>query len=249
MRGGRRFVYELEKTTPRKTLSLRVHRDGRIAVKSPDHLHPDQVHDFVGRKSVWIAQRQRYFSEMMRRHPPKELKAGESFLLLGRSYRLRLTEGGPATAPACRIDGRRLSLTLPPNMTPSDTAWPAIREWYSAMTKRRVNAAVRKHAPALAVRPGKIRIVDQSNRWASCSRNGDIRCNWRLSMMPAPVLEYVVAHELCHLRIVTHSPQFWRLVKSLLPDFEKQRGWLRENGPGIAFSTQLQDRLDERRPV
>lgn len=236
IRGGRRLEYDLEKTSPRKTLSLRVHRDGRIAVKSPDHLHMDQVHDFVGRKSIWIAQRQRYFSEMMRRHPPKELKAGESFLLLGRNYRLRLDTGSPNSVPACRIDGRRLSLTLPPDMSPADAAWPAMREWYSAVTKRRVFGAIRKHAPALAVKPGKIRVVDQSRRWASCSRNGDIRCNWRLSMMPAPVLEYVVAHELCHLRISTHSVQFWKLVKSLLPDFEKRREWLKEHGPGIAFS-------------
>lgn len=237
LQGGHRLEYELEKTSPRKTLSLRVHRDGRIAVKSPAHLRLSQVRDFVGRKSAWIARRRSYFGEMMRRHPPKELKNGESFPVLGRNYRLRLASAGSTGNWECRIEGRRLNLRLPGSSEIDPArAWSALRGWYGALTLKRVQAAVRKHAPSLAAKPGAVCIVSRTNRWASCARNGDIRCNWKLSMMPTPVLEYVVAHELCHLQVRTHSPRFWRILKSVLPDYEKRRDWLKEHGPGIAFS-------------
>lgn len=106
----------------------------------------------------------------------------------------------------------------------------AIREFYTHLTRRRVETLVRKHSLALAVSPSGLAISNQEKRWASCSKSGGIRCNWRLSMMPAPVLEYVVVHELCHLKMHDHSPRFWRVVKSVLPDYEKRRQWLRANG-------------------
>lgn len=213
-------------TSPRKTISLRVHHDGRVVVQAPEHLDARQVDAFLKRKSAWIGRRQDYFREMRLRHPLKELRNGESFSVLGRHFRLRRVSAGKGP----RLDERRL-------VVPPGTGWPDIRAWYGVLTRRRVEALLRRHAPALKVRPGTVRLADQTRRWASCDRDGGIRCNWRLGMMPPGIIEYIVVHELCHLIVRTHSPRFWRIVKSVLPDYEKRRDWLRERGPGIAFST------------
>jgi predicted metal-dependent hydrolase len=167
---------------------------------------------------------------MRLRHPLKELRSGESFTVLGRHFRLRRA----VAVKAPRVEGRRL-------VVPADAGWAELRTWYGALTRRRVEALLRRHAPALKVRPGAVRLADQTRRWASCDRDGGIRCNWRLAMMPPGIIEYVVVHELCHRIIRTHSPGFWRIVKSVLPDFEKRRDWLRDHGPGIAFSTATGD--------
>ncbi len=90
---------------------------------------------------------------------------------------------------------------------------------------------------ALAARHGltvsRVSIRNQRSRWGSCGRNGHITLNWRLMAMPAPVREYVLVHELMHLRYMNHSPAYWALVKAACPDFASARAWLRAHGPAL----------------
>jgi len=88
-------------------------------------------------------------------------------------------------------------------------------------------------AAALGVQAGKIQIRDQRTRWGSCSANGNLSFNWRLVLAPIEVLDYVVVHELCHLREPNHSQRFWRLVASRRPDWRRQRDWLTAHGPEL----------------
>lgn len=88
----------------------------------------------------------------------------------------------------------------------------------------------REHAPRLGVRYERIRIADQRTRWGSCSSSGTLSFNWRLVLAPQPVFEYVVVHELCHLREPSHSPRFWRLVAAAWPAYERDEAWLRRHG-------------------
>jgi predicted metal-dependent hydrolase len=87
-----------------------------------------------------------------------------------------------------------------------------------------------EEAEALGVSYGRIEVRDQHTRWGSCSPRGTLSFNWRLVLAPLEVLDYVVVHELCHLREANHSPRFWRLVADRRPDWREQRGWLREHG-------------------
>lgn len=77
--------------------------------------------------------------------------------------------------------------------------------------------------------PEAIRIKDQKHLWGSCGKDGIINLNWRLIFAPKPVLEYAVVHELCHLRYRNHGPDFWNLVRTLLPDYEVRKKWLEDN--------------------
>ena len=85
-------------------------------------------------------------------------------------------------------------------------------------------------AEELEVSYGRIAIRDQRTRWGSCSPKGTLSFNWRLALAPLEVLDYVVVHELCHLRESNHSPRFWRLVTERRPGWREQRAWLREHG-------------------
>ncbi len=96
-----------------------------------------------------------------------------------------------------------------------------------------VTAAAEREAPRLDVEWRRIRIGDQRSRWGSCSSRGTLSFNWRLALTPAAVLDYVVVHELCHLREPNHSPRFWRLVEAARPGWREQRAWLREHGPEL----------------
>jgi predicted metal-dependent hydrolase len=93
-----------------------------------------------------------------------------------------------------------------------------------------VSALVDVEAERLGVTYGRIRIADQRTRWGSCSPTGTLSFNWRLVLAPPEVLDYVVVHELCHLRVPNHSRRFWDLVGERRPGWREQRGWLREHG-------------------
>jgi predicted metal-dependent hydrolase len=96
-----------------------------------------------------------------------------------------------------------------------------------------VTMLAEEEAETLGVVYARIEIRDQRTRWGSCSPQGTLSFNWRLVLAPFEVLDYVVVHELCHLREPNHSPRFWRLVAGRRPGWREQRAWLREHGPEL----------------
>lgn len=88
-------------------------------------------------------------------------------------------------------------------------------------------------AEIAGVRYGRITIRNQKSRWGSCSSKGNLNFNCLLMLMPPEVLDYVVVHELCHRKEMNHSPEFWAEVRKILPDYEKQKLWLKEHGDEI----------------
>jgi predicted metal-dependent hydrolase len=121
-----------------------------------------------------------------------------------------------AQVPRLRLDARAVS---------EDDARRAARELVAMVAD--------EEASALGVSYRRIEIRDQRTRWGSCSPRGTLSFSWRLALAPFDVLDYVVVHELCHLRELNHSQRFWRLVASRRPGWRRQRNWLREHGPEL----------------
>ena len=90
-------------------------------------------------------------------------------------------------------------------------------------------------ARALGVRYTRLSIRDQRTRWGSCSRSGALSFNWRLLLAPEQVLDYVIWHEVCHLRVMDHSPRFWSLVADHCPDYRDHVSWLKRNAGTLAL--------------
>ena len=115
----------------------------------------------------------------------------------------------------------------------------AIERWYRREARERIGQVVEREARALGLRPKRISVRDQRTRWGSCSSAGALSFSWRLLLMPYEVLDYVVVHELCHLRRMDHSPAFWALVGSARPGYDRQIRWLRTHGPELGAYTPL----------
>ena len=109
-----------------------------------------------------------------------------------------------------------------------------LRQIGEAEGRKEARAVITELAEAEALRLGVayagIQIRDQRTRWGSCSPSGTLTFNWRLALAPHAVLDYVVVHELCHLREANHGPGFWRLVERARPDYKAPRAWLRRHG-------------------
>ena len=112
-----------------------------------------------------------------------------------------------------------------------------------------IEARVAYFAPLMGVRPNRVFVKDQRTRWGSCSAQGNLNFNWRLTLAPREVLDYVVVHELAHLVEMNHGKAFWRLVSRWCPDHKAQRRWLRRNAETLWQATRASSAARERPPL
>ena len=111
-----------------------------------------------------------------------------------------------------------------------DGAPAAIERWFRRAARAEIAPRLEQATAALGTTYSALTIRNQRTRWGSCSATGALSFNWRLLLAPEPVLDYVVWHEACHLRVMDHSPRFWTLLGRHCPDFETHRRWLRRQG-------------------
>jgi predicted metal-dependent hydrolase len=115
-------------------------------------------------------------------------------------------------------------------LVPAGDATEAIERWYRRMAKAEIAPRLDVAVAALGTRYTGLTIRNQKTRWGSCSSKGSMSFNWRLLLAPEPILDYVVWHEACHLKVMDHSPRFWALVARHMPDYAEPRRWLRRHG-------------------
>ena len=128
---------------------------------------------------------------------------------------------------------------------PDAAAAAAVDRWYRREARAQLEAGVAGEAALLAVRPARVAVRDTTSRFGSCSSSGTLSFCWRLVIAPPAVLDYVVVHELCHLREPNHGPGFWRLVAEARPGFNAERRWLNEHGRELlAYVPRLDPSLD-----
>lgn len=137
--------------------------------------------------------------------------------------------GAPPDASDATPDAslRTLPLDLPRGASPAQIR-DAVRLWLQHQARRVFEARCQHFAPQLGVRYKRLALSSAQTRWGSASADGSIRLNWRLVHFALPTIDYVVAHELAHLREMNHSPCFWEVVRSVLPDYEQARSALRD---------------------
>lgn len=118
---------------------------------------------------------------------------------------------------------------------PAGNSREALERWYRRAARAEIAPRLDRAVAALDTRYSRLDIRNQRTRWGSCSTMGAMSFNWRLLLADAPVLDYVVWHEACHLRVMDHSPRFWRLVARHCPDYEEHRRWLRRHGATLVL--------------
>jgi predicted metal-dependent hydrolase len=202
----------------RRTIALVVERDGSVTVRAPLRMSAKDIEEFVGKHSNWVKKKQ---LELQSRTPaqPREFKAGEHFLYLGRTYRLEFSQN---TKHKLILDE-----TFQLSITQKENAEMLFREWYRKQAARHIPERVTHFAEQFDLKVEKVRITSARTRWGSCSPKGTLSLSWRLMMTPPDVIDYVVIHELAHTVHHNHSTRFWKLVERWLPDYKERRRQLR----------------------
>lgn len=201
-----------------RRLSMKLNPDRRLTVTGPRRATVRQVEAFVLRHADWVQ------AQIGKLQAPVLLLPGALVPVLGQTVRLEY--GAPRGGDG--LSGGALTVTGPARQ-------------YETRLKHWLHAAVRQEirhlADAACARGGlsyrAISLRDTISRWGSCSRTGSLSFSWRLVFAPHAVLDYVVCHEIAHLRHMDHSPRFWGLVETLMPGYAAQRDWLMSQGHAL----------------
>jgi len=209
--------------TPRaRRYILRIRPDGTLRVTVPRWGSKREARDFVARQGRWIArERQRVLQE----HGCREWQDGSEIWLRGEQVRVTVT----AVADGLTISygDRQVSARN------GDAIRTAIEQDLRTLARQELEPRLRELAAEHDLRPGRVSIRNQRSRWGSCAREGNIALNFRLVQMPAAIRDYVLLHELMHLRQQNHSRRFWRLVEQVCPGFKDAEQWLRVQGKAL----------------
>lgn len=229
-----RVFYALKRVR-RKTIGFIVGADG-LSVNAPKWVSLADIENALREKASWILRKLRDQRERHRRQQEAriEWKDGTSIAFLGEQVILVLDP--QATGAVLHTDADSLPglqrLTLHVGLAHTATAdqiRDTVQSWLQRQARRIFEERCKHFAQQLGVHYTRLSLSSAQTRWGSASADGSIRLNWRLIHFPMATIDYVVAHELAHLRHMDHSPQFWDVVRSVVPNYENLRGSLKQD--------------------
>ncbi len=201
----------------RRSIRVEVLQDRTVKVTAPRFIPQSIIDTFLKKRERWIQGR-------LSRPLPKEWVDDETWQYLGQSYRLKLIE---AKGNAVTFEGDVLQVI---SKSPQKT----LLTWFRNRAYDVLEDRVCFFAKQMGVTPNDIRVKSMKTRWGSCSSKGNLNFNWTLIMAPLPVLDYVVIHELAHLKHMDHSKSFWNFVSIHCPDYKVYVKWLKDNSLSYA---------------
>ncbi len=217
--------FQLIKSKKRKkTISLHIEESGEVVIRAPYVVSKRQIEEFIREKEAWVIKKLAEERERAKKLQ-KAFVPGEKFLYLGESYPLEIDESDGDALPLKLSFGNFIL-----HRDHVEEARDLFVEWYKREAKEKIEARVRYYSERFQLFPKRIRITGAKSRWGSCSRDNRLSLSWRIIMAPLPIIDYVLVHELVHIREKNHSRNFWGSLEAILPDYKQRRMWLRKNG-------------------
>ena len=222
--GGRTLPLRIVQNARARRLTLRIDAGGRgLRITVPPGLPTGEVDRFLTRHSGWLEKRLSALPDRPQVRPGIKLPLrGVPHLVVHEPERRGTVELRPGpSGPELAVRGDRRHLPR------------RVADFLKREAKAEIESLVERHTATVGRRAKAIRFKDTTSRWGSCSADGTLSFSWRIMMAPRPVINYLVAHEVAHLREMNHGPHFWTLCAELCPDTERCRAWLKKNGNAL----------------
>ena len=222
---NREIIYSVIKKN-RKTISIRIDGQGNVLVSCPLYISDKKVKELVESKAAWISSKLTEIESVNSCN--KELN---SINFLGRNYKVNIYEIEQDII-RIKLEDNSFEVYVYNKLKEKKDKYikDSIVKWYRERARKVFEERIKYYSQKLGVSPNKITIKDQSTRWGSCSSKNNINLNYRVVMAPIEIIDYLIVHELSHMVHLNHSKDFWRLVESILPDYEERKAWLKANG-------------------
>ena len=233
--GETEIEYQVIRSARRlKTVAIRLDPGGKVIVTAPRAVRTEQIQAIVRKRAEWILRR------AAEPAPPAPLRAfvsGQTLPYLGGQATLLIQPSSGRTA-RLRFEGGAVRIEAPSAWTEQErqaTTEELLTRWYRDHALKYLQERVKHWLPSVGSTPRAVLVRDQRWRWGSCSADGTLRFNWRIVMAEPELIDYVVVHELVHLRVNDHSAAYWAEVAKLMPDHKQRRARLREAGPSLTL--------------
>jgi hypothetical protein len=218
----------IERTERRKTVSIFIERDGSVRVLAPVSASDETIETAVKSKEYLIFTKLAKWKELNQGKVKREYVNGQSFLYLGRNYRLKLTENQDVPL---KISGGFFLLGI--KHLPK--AEKVFKEFYKEKALLKIKERMKVHEDKFPTKPTSIKVLELRNRWASWTPKNGLNFHWKCIMAPVSVLDYIIMHEMVHLKYPNHSTDFWNELDKKMPDYREQENWLKRNGVKMAL--------------
>ncbi|KQZ19439.1 hypothetical protein ASD50_08175 [Mesorhizobium sp. Root552] len=221
---GRTLPLRIVENNRARRLTLRIDAGGQgLRITVPPGLRRGEVEKFLHRHQGWLEQRLAKVPDRPQVRPGIKLPLyGVPHMIVHEpGKRGTVSVGSDENGPTLVIHGERVH--LPRRLT----------DYLKREARREIGALVERHTAKVGRKAKAVRFKDTSSRWGSCTSDGNLSFSWRIMMAPRPVINYLVAHEVAHLKEMNHGPKFWKLCEELCPDTERCRAWLKKNGSAL----------------
>lgn len=217
---GRKTIHYSLLYCDRKTMEIAVHPDGSVIIKAPKDSNISLIEKKLQKRARWIIRQLNYFKQFLPKTPVRCYVNGETHLYLGKQYRLKMTEG---LTDSVKLSRGFFHITTRVPATP-EAAQKLLNDWYLEKAKLQFNKSLercwQKFKSYDVIKP-RLSIKRMQKRWGSLSDKGTLTLNTDLVRAPKECIDYVVTHELCHLKYNDHGSDFYKLLDSVIPGWEK----------------------------
>lgn len=230
------LVFTLHRSERRKTVGIVVERDGDLILRAPIDCSLSEIQRVALERLLWVQTKLAEKHLLFQPTRPKSYIDGESFYYLGQCYRLRLTDGSAQTGPLV-LQGEWFWL----RRDAQPQAENHFRRWYTEQALQWLPARVQQFASRVSVKPSAINVRTLGFRWGSCSSSGQLNFHWQVMLLSPEIIDYIVVHELVHLKLRRHNTVFWQLVERIIPNYQNHKNWLIERGGSLADLSKCQN--------
>lgn len=234
--GNTAIPYTLSDSKKTKHIKLVVDKDGLRVVKPP-RARIEEVESLLQAKSNWIFKHYMNFQTIKINEYKRKWESGERVPYLGNEYNIKIFLHKKQRT-SINFNGDTFEIFV------NDTAYEndrktliekALRRWYISTAYETIKERLDYLCKIIGLTYNTMRIKEQKTRWGSCSKKKNLNFNWKLIMSPQWVIDYVIIHEICHLRHLNHSKEYWAMVEMYMPGYKKAREWLKKNGLRLGF--------------
>ncbi|GAB6108463.1 M48 family metallopeptidase [Fusibacter bizertensis] len=234
--------YSLTKSN-RKTISIIIEKNGEVRVLAPKRLDAKSINTFVMEKEPWIREKLNMIDKNRKTKP--KVFDGATIALLGKSYTMIFRQVISKKSEGLVINDTSIVFSYAGEHV--DSMALKFEKNLKEIARQVIEKRVETYSIKMGVTPKKVSIKDQKKRWGTCTSKGHILFNWRLIFAPLPIIDYVVIHEIAHLKHMDHSVNFWNFVSQYEANFRMKRDWLKHNGGFIDWSFNGEDIILERK--
>ncbi len=212
-----------------RTLMLKIERDGRVVMHVPYRTSEREIEKFFQQKRTWVEKKLHEKEENIdTAGSERQYLTGERFLYLGQKYPLELREAS----------GRRSSLALSHGVfylekNHKKQGRDLFVQWYKERAREIFPERVNYYSKKFKLYPNDVKITGAKTRYGSCTVDNKLFFSFRLVMAPYPMIDYVIAHELVHIKIKNHSRRFWNYMEEIMPEYRQYKEWLKINSASL----------------